>query len=144
MLNWLHGDDYIGRYNLAFDALFYSMPDCTKFYISTFAMGGKNLRSFRRCITTNIYNFKMTCCFTPVLFSLSIISLILSLKTWRGGPLYKINPGYNLHFFLRVTGNEFCRASTLCPMTIQLEQLNPAPHTSLFYEVSLCFDIGST
>jgi len=32
-------------------------------------------------------------------------------------------------------GNEFCRASTLCPMKIELEQLSPAPHTSLFYEV---------
>jgi len=32
-------------------------------------------------------------------------------------------------------GNEFCRASTLCPMRIEVEQLNPAPHSSLFYEV---------
>ena len=32
-------------------------------------------------------------------------------------------------------GNEFCRAGTKCPMTVQLEQCNISPHTSLFYEV---------
>eukprot|EP00092_Neocalanus_flemingeri_P030096 GFUD01032674.1.p1 GENE.GFUD01032674.1~~GFUD01032674.1.p1 ORF type:complete len:1160 (-),score=402.30 GFUD01032674.1:238-3717(-) len=32
-------------------------------------------------------------------------------------------------------GNEFCRAGTMCPMTVQLEQCNLSPHTSLFYEV---------
>jgi len=32
-------------------------------------------------------------------------------------------------------GNEFCRAGTMCPMTVQLEQCNVSPHTSLFYEV---------
>ena len=33
-------------------------------------------------------------------------------------------------------GNEFCRASSICPMTIQLEQCNDSPHTNLYYEVS--------
>jgi len=32
-------------------------------------------------------------------------------------------------------GNEFCRAGTMCPMTVQLEQCNISQHTSLFYEV---------
>jgi len=32
-------------------------------------------------------------------------------------------------------GNEFCRAGTMCPMTVQLEQSNTTQHTSLFYEV---------
>jgi len=32
-------------------------------------------------------------------------------------------------------GNEFCRASSICPMTIQLEQCNVSPHTNLYYEV---------
>ena len=32
-------------------------------------------------------------------------------------------------------GNEFCRASTLCPMKIEVEQLYPDPHSSLFYEI---------
>jgi len=32
-------------------------------------------------------------------------------------------------------GNEFCRAGTMCPMTVQLEQCNMSPHTNLFYEV---------
>ena len=32
-------------------------------------------------------------------------------------------------------GNEFCWAGTMCPMTVQLEQCNMSPHTSLFYEV---------
>ena len=33
-------------------------------------------------------------------------------------------------------GNEFCRASSICPMTIQLEQCNVSPHTNLYYEVN--------
>ena len=33
-------------------------------------------------------------------------------------------------------GNEFCRASSICPMTIQLEQCNISPHTNLYYEVN--------
>jgi len=32
-------------------------------------------------------------------------------------------------------GNEFCRAGTMCPMTVQLDQCNISQHTSLFYEV---------
>jgi len=32
-------------------------------------------------------------------------------------------------------GNEFCRASTLCPMKIEVEKLYPDPHSSLFYEI---------
>jgi len=32
-------------------------------------------------------------------------------------------------------GSEFCRAATMCNMTIQLEQINVSQHTSLYYEV---------
>jgi len=32
-------------------------------------------------------------------------------------------------------GSEFCRAATMCNMTIQLQQINVSQHTSLFYEV---------
>ena len=34
-------------------------------------------------------------------------------------------------------GNEFCRASSICPMTIYLEQCNVSPYTNLYYEVSI-------
>ena len=34
-------------------------------------------------------------------------------------------------------GSEFCRAGTMCPMTILLEQCNVSPYTNLYYEVGL-------
>ena len=33
-------------------------------------------------------------------------------------------------------GNEFCRAGTMCPLTVILEQCNSTTFTSLYYEVS--------
>ena len=32
-------------------------------------------------------------------------------------------------------GSEFCRAGTMCPMTVQLEQCNISPYNNLYYEV---------